>query len=182
MIDSLQIAITSTLFIEHYRSLSTISGEPRLLAELRRVLERKELRAVIHDAYQGRVPPRIKLFLFKERVRFVKAAVRGVLLKAKTTAVGRMPRALLKTIGVMEVSRPATPQRKQELKLERDPADFGPVAVLSVEPPIFLTGIAFQSMIGIASAFGKAYGKQTCGFPDLSVLDHRRYSSRRASD
>ena len=166
-----------TLFIEHYRSLSTISGEPRLLAELRRVLERKELRAVIHDAYQGRVPPRIKLFLFKERVRFVKAAVRGVLLKAKTTAVGRMPRALLKTIGVMEVSRPATPQRKQELKLERDPADFGPVAVLSVEPPIFLTGIAFQSMIGIASAFGKAYANRPAAFliyPCWTIEDTRR--------
>jgi glycosyltransferase involved in cell wall biosynthesis len=152
------------LFIEHYRSLSKISGESRLFAELRRVLGREELRTVVHAAHHGRVPRRIRVALLKERVRFIKGAARRVLRKAEKTAARALPPALLETIRVAPATRPITQKRDEKPKPERDPADVGPVAVLSVEPPIFLTGMAFNSMLGIAPAFGRAYGRRPAAF------------------
>jgi len=172
------------LFSDYYRSLSAISGESRLYAELRRVLSLKELQTVIRAAYHGRVPPTLKLRSLKERLRFIKkplsfieAAGRAVVLKVKTTSARTMPPALLRTVRAMRVAGSAPPKQKREPKPERSPANFGPVAVLSVEPPIFLTGMAFRSMIGIAPAFGKAYGKRPAAFliyPCWTIEDPHR--------
>jgi uncharacterized protein (TIGR01627 family) len=40
----------------------------------------------------------------------------------------------------------------------------GPVAVLSRDPPVFKTGIAFDEYLGIAAAFGRRYGNIPAGF------------------
>jgi glycosyltransferase involved in cell wall biosynthesis len=165
------------LFIEHYRSLSAVSGESRLFAELCRVLRREDLRTVIHAAYQGRVPPGMRLALRRERVNAIRGAARRVLRKAGKTAARALPPTLRKTIEVAKASPRAGRKRRGLPQPEREPADFGPVAVLSVEPPIFLTGMAFKSMLGIAPAFGSAYGRRPAAFlvyPCWSIEDPYR--------
>ena len=57
------------------------------------------------------------------------------------------------------------------------PIQFGPVRVLSVEPPVFLSGIPYNEYLGIARAFGQRYGNRECGFiifPTWSIEDQPR--------
>lgn len=44
------------------------------------------------------------------------------------------------------------------------PIDFGPVRVLSVEPPIFLSGIPYDEYVGFAGPFARHYGNVDAGF------------------
>jgi uncharacterized protein (TIGR01627 family) len=53
-------------------------------------------------------------------------------------------------------------QRPAELRGR--PIGFGPVRVLSVEPPVFLCGIPYDQFQGFAPAFGKRYGQRPAGF------------------
>ena len=40
-------------------------------------------------------------------------------------------------------------------ELRGAPISFGPVRVLSYDPPVFLSGIPYDEFLGIARAFGK---------------------------
>jgi len=42
--------------------------------------------------------------------------------------------------------------------------NFGPLAILSMAPPIFMTGMAFDSWTGIAGAFGRRFGNIPAAF------------------
>ena len=44
------------------------------------------------------------------------------------------------------------------------PKGTGPVAVLSYDPPVFKTGIAYDEFLGIAPSFGEKYGDVPAGF------------------
>jgi uncharacterized protein (TIGR01627 family) len=48
----------------------------------------------------------------------------------------------------------------------RKPAssNYGPVAVISTDPPIIMTGIAYDEWIGIAGAYGQRFGNTASGF------------------
>ena len=57
---------------------------------------------------------------------------------------------------------------------EEQPKGTGPVAVLSYDPPIFNTGIAYDEFLGIAPSFGERYGDVAAGFliyPTWSIED-----------
>ena len=45
-----------------------------------------------------------------------------------------------------------------------DRLGYGPASLLSVDPPMFLTGMAFKEYVGIAGAFGRRYGDVPAGF------------------
>ncbi len=47
---------------------------------------------------------------------------------------------------------------------EDQPKGTGPVAVLSCDPPVFNTGIAYDEFLGIAPSFGERYGDVAAGF------------------
>ena len=73
------------------------------------------------------------------------------------------------------VSRPplTASQREQREALR----DFGPVAVLSHDPPVFKSGIAYDEFLGIAPAFGERYGDVAAGFiiyPTWSIESSER--------
>ena len=42
--------------------------------------------------------------------------------------------------------------------------NFGPVAIISMSPPIIMTGMAFENWIGIAGAFGRRFGNRPAAF------------------
>ena len=41
---------------------------------------------------------------------------------------------------------------------------YGPGSLISVDPPIFLSGLAFKEYVGIAGAFGRRFGNRPAGF------------------
>ena len=50
--------------------------------------------------------------------------------------------------------------------------NYGPIAVISADPPIILTGIAYDEWIGIAGAYGQRFGNTSTGFliyPTLTI-------------
>ena len=42
--------------------------------------------------------------------------------------------------------------------------NFGPVAIMSMAPPIIMTGMAYENWIGIAGAFGRRFGNRPAAF------------------
>jgi glycosyltransferase involved in cell wall biosynthesis len=60
------------------------------------------------------------------------------------------------------------------------PHDYGPVGLISQDPPIFMTGIAFDELIGIAGAFGRRFGDIPAGFliyPTWSIEEAGRVAA-----
>lgn len=59
----------------------------------------------------------------------------------------------------------AAPFERQRLpELRGRPIDFGPVTLLSEEPPIFLSGMPYDEFLGIAPSFARRYGNAKAGF------------------
>jgi glycosyltransferase involved in cell wall biosynthesis len=62
------------------------------------------------------------------------------------------------------------PVRTTPWEAQRPPAlrgqtiDFGPVRVLSAEPPVFLSGIPYDQCLGFAPSFARRYGNRAAGF------------------
>ena len=113
-------------------------------------------------------------FALRVTIADLKAVARSAVQKAKKIAVSKLPPALVKKIAAAK----RTPAHKgKEPGPEYNPKDFGPVALLSRDPPIFLTGMAFQSMLGIAPAFGRSYGPRPAAFliyPCWTIEDPHR--------
>ena len=171
------------LFIHDYEILRQAFGEADLIANLRRILVSKDLRAVIREAHGGRIPPRLRLALLRKGGKPVRAAiekaVKRAVKKTKKIVAGKPPTARKQKKRHLPiedlpaefeptatVKKPVTaPRRKeQDPATEETPVEFGPVAILSYDPPIFLTGIAFEEFTGIAPAFGRTYGSLPAAF------------------
>ena len=139
---------TLKILIDNYASLRELFGEARLLAELRRILVPTAFRAVIRGAHDGRLLHRMRLRLLRDKS------------KSARSGAAKLLRGLNE--------RTARKALKAHASKRRTPADvsaeFGPVSVLSCDPPIFMTGIAFREMIGIAPAFARKYGAQPAAF------------------
>ena len=69
-------------------------------------------------------------------------------------------RSLKRTVGRRGGKKTKTPGAKRGV---RSP-EIGPVPVLSVRPPILMSGIAYDQFLGIAPAFGERYGDVAAGF------------------
>lgn len=164
---------TRKLFVDNYASLARVFGERNVLAGLRRTLTLKQCRAVIREAHGGRIPPRLRLALMLERGKSARAAARKAVRKVSKIVARRVPWA-------KSVARkmPLALARKKPLPRPEDNAvEFGPVAALCFDPPIFMTGMAFQEMIGIAPAFGRTYGSRPAAFlvyPCWTIEDRHR--------
>ena len=145
------------LFAENYARLTQLFGEEDLLSGLRLTLDLNECRIVIREAHGGRIPPRLRLALMKERGKSARNVARGTARKVAKIATKKLQAAVKKIAG----AKLAAPEESEP---EYNPAEFGPVAVLSCDPPIFLTGMAFKSKIGVAPAFGRSYGYRPAAF------------------
>lgn len=69
-------------------------------------------------------------------------------------------------------------------ELRGRPIEFGPVRILSTDPPIFLSGIPYDEFLGVARAFGERYGNVRAGFivyPTWSIEDRRKAMAIRQS-
>ena len=153
---------TRKLLVDKYAALRAISGESRMLSSLGR-LGNRNLRSVIREAHGGSIPAHLKRSLLKDRSVSARSAVRKIVRKLKKIAEEKAPLALMR--------------KGPYPGMSDSPQQFGPVAALSFDPPIFLTGMAFQNMIGIATAFGKRYGSVPAAFliyPCWSIEDQLR--------
>jgi glycosyltransferase involved in cell wall biosynthesis len=80
------------------------------------------------------------------------------------------------TPGQGNAAQPAGAPRDAKPITPSMPIDFGPVRLLSVAPPVFLSGIPYDEYLGIANAFAQRYGNMRCGFiifPTWSIDDPR---------
>ena len=55
-------------------------------------------------------------------------------------------------------------ERQRLPELRGGAIQFGPVKLLSTDPPIFLSGIAYDEFLGVARSFGQRYGNVKAGF------------------
>jgi uncharacterized protein (TIGR01627 family) len=64
----------------------------------------------------------------------------------------------------MAGGRPPPPEFARLPDLGLKPIKFGPVRILAAEPPVFLTGTAYDEYLGLAPAFGRRYGNTPAAF------------------
>jgi glycosyltransferase involved in cell wall biosynthesis len=87
--------------------------------------------------------------------------------RSKAGGIAKRIRAVVeRTVGLRRqpCSQPQPWKRVYTLPETGDPANYGPVAVISLDPPILKTGIAFAEWLGIAGAFGRRFGDWPAGF------------------
>ena len=136
--DSLQ------LFVDYYDLLHEVFGEAELLGYLRQHFNSKDLRFVLRRAHGGWIPPRLQLSVLREEA-------------------GSLFNGILRKDPAAPVKKRKLTQKKGGSTAEQTPG-VGPVAVLSNDPPIFMTGIVFDEVLGIAPAFGRAFGSLSAAF------------------
>ena len=90
-----------------------------------------------------------------------KLAARSAVQRFKKAVASKLPSALVERIAAAR-RVPAPKPKKSEP--EYNPEEFGPAALLSCDPPIFVTGMAFESKLGMAPAFGRSYGYRPAAF------------------
>jgi len=116
------------LFIHSYEILCQVFGEADLIANLRRILIPRDLRAVIREAHGGRIPPRLRLELLREEGKPVRAAVEKALMRA----VKKTKKAVKNTKKIVAGKRPtARKQKKRHLAPEDSPVEFEPAAAVA---------------------------------------------------
>ena len=74
--------------------------------------------------------------------------------------------------------KPKSKQNDRAPPVEEVATEFGPAAILSFDPPIFYSGIAFEENIGIAPAFAKIYGDLPAAFSSTRVGQSTRTIGR----
>jgi len=135
----------ATPYSANYANLKQVFGEDDLLAHLKRRLSPEGLRTVLRDAYGGTITPRLRLGLALEDM---KSALKRLF--HKTSVAPRRKRKREQKIAAPRIEEPSQ--------------EFGPAAIFSFDPPIFLSGIAFKKYVGIATEFGKRYGSLPAAF------------------
>jgi uncharacterized protein (TIGR01627 family) len=127
--------------VDNFASFVEIFGERGLCKGLIPRMSSKHFRAALSDAHGGRIPFRFGIVILRA------SAKRRFARPPKKAKALRLP--------------PTTAGGKEPLELQHD---FGPIAVLSHDPPFFKTGIAYDELVGIASAVGQRYGDIPAGF------------------
>ena len=95
-------------------------------------------RIYYRDGRTSRIPARLGISLMGERGKF---AARSAVQRVKKAVVGKLPSALVERIAAAR-RVPAPKPKKSEPA--HNPKEFGPAALLSRDPPIFVTGMALS--------------------------------------
>jgi uncharacterized protein (TIGR01627 family) len=147
-------------FSDNYERLKRAFGEKVLLGRLTERLRLKALLTVLRAASDPGIPLRLRSRLLIEHAKSTLRAVvpprfrpRRLIRHAKSTLRGSVPK------WKSELMQP-----DQAPAVEEKSTAFGPAAILSFDPPILYSGIAFEEYIGIASTFGKQYGSLPAAF------------------
>jgi uncharacterized protein (TIGR01627 family) len=157
-----------TAFAENLPSLIAIFGEKATYAELFRRYRSRPLKALIRQAHDGRIPLRLSLAILAASARRRMKAMRNGVPPNGPTGTPAPGRNIL---------QPVEPRARL---LDGDRTGFGPAAILSHSPPVFMTGIAFGELLGIAPAFARRYGNIPAGFliyPTWTIEDAHRIAT-----
>lgn len=151
-------------FARNLPQLIEVFGEKATYAELLRRYRSRPFRALMRKAHDGRVPLRLSWALLAASARRrLKRRRNGE--RARTAAP------------VRDILRPVeSPARL----LDGNRTGFGPAAILSRSPPVLMTGIAFDELLGIAPAFGRRYGNIPAGFliyPTWTIENEQRIAT-----
>ncbi len=155
---------TRQLFIDNYATLRDVFGEADLIDSLHKRLHADDARAVVRGANGGRLPARLALNFLRDDAR----SVLDGLFRRKPVSAAKNPKPAK--------GKAKAKHRRAAAASEDAPVEFGPVAALSTDPPIFLCGIAYDELLGIAPAFGRAFGSQPAAFliyPCWTIEDPR---------
>ena len=150
---------------DNFPDLSRTFGEKTLCDELLRRVRSKPLRAVLRNAHGGRVPFRLGVTAFRQAWKRAAAQRRERRNQEKPIAAQAQLAAFVQT--QRDAPKPVLREReriKSSSEGRGGPRGFGPVAFLSRDPPVFMTGIAYDGFLGIAPAFGDRYGDVDAGF------------------
>ena len=170
-----------TTLSNNYETLRDIFGEADADHALRSRLTSSDFYVVIRRGHGGTLPSWSILMHPESPVRLqfdhagrvlrryretpVKAAPRAFALDVKNT-LGRLGRSTPQgregpspTAAPLAPAAPATPTVGYGERL-----NYGPAALISADPPVFLSGIAFEEHIGIARAFGRRFGDVPAAF------------------
>ncbi len=141
---------------ENFSGLAPAFGTKRLCTELSVRMRPRLLHAALRGAHGGRIP----------------LGLRRIILRIS------LSRRVSKWRGKRQKGEYVLPQMAALHHGSDDQrSDFGPVAALSRDPPVFMSGIAFDEFLGIALAFGRRYGDIPAGFiiyPTWSIEDRAR--------
>lgn len=76
----------------------------------------------------------------------------------------RIKAGVRRPLGNLFLSSAARFERRRLPELRGKPIPFGPVRILSVDPPVFLTGTSYDEFLGVAPSFARRYGNVPAAF------------------
>jgi uncharacterized protein (TIGR01627 family) len=166
---------------DNYKSLRETFGEAEVEHALRSRLTSPDFYAVIRRGHGGTLPSWSLLMHQESPVRLQFDRAGRILRRYGETPVKAAPRVFAldvkNSLGRLRQSSPPEsdrPSRSAPPPAPTAPAtptvgygerlNYGPAALISADPPVFLSGIAFEEHIGIARAFGRRFGDVPAAF------------------
>ncbi|MGE0846589.1 MAG: glycosyltransferase [Flavobacteriaceae bacterium] len=148
-------------FSEHFETLVSVFGEKVAIIRLAERLRRRHLEALLREKSNGRIPPRQRIRAYRTYARLAwrRRAAAGKTLSRELSGIASKARA---SLGKAFAKRRKTGGGAPPVEEVR--TGFGPAVILSADPPILYSGIAFEEYAGIAPAFGRRYGDVPAGF------------------
>ncbi|MGO9029423.1 MAG: glycosyltransferase [Acidimicrobiales bacterium] len=165
-----------TVLSDHYQTLTQVFGEIEVHNELGARLTPQDLYGVLRRGQGGRLPSIALLRHEASPARHNAERAVRVLRRYGDTPIRRAPRIvardvrnnLFRTRQVPPPPPPAAPATTTSTDTATiayaDRLGYGPGSLLSVDPPIFFSGMAFKEHVGIAGAFGRRYGNIPAAF------------------
>jgi uncharacterized protein (TIGR01627 family) len=159
-----------------YRALVDVLGESTVQDEFRWRLTPADFYRVLRRAQGGAFP---SLALLRHEESPVGAQIERsarVLRRYRQTPIKMAPRALVRDVKnnlrpsgqSLPLQPPVSPTEAAPTSTPAigygDRVGYGPCSVISVDPPVLLSGIAFTEYVGIAGAFGRRFGNRPAAF------------------
>jgi len=171
-----------TVLADHYQGLREIFGESDVEHELRARLASPDFYGVLRRGHRGPLPSWALLTHEESPVRLRVDRATRVLKRYGETPMKAAPRTfardfrnnLVRQREAPPLQSPAAPPSATPPRSATPPPtptigygerlNYGPVSLISVDPPILLSGIAFEEHVGIAGAFGRRFGNLPAAF------------------
>ena len=143
------------VLVDNFAALSQIFGEKGLRNALMPRMQLSGLNAMLRNAHGGRIPFELRMTILQEHARRRMGSAKRKIVSAARRMTRSREKAKVPWLRLTTEGASKPPELRR---------DFGPVAVLSHDPPVFKTGIAQDEFLGIARAFGERYGDVAAGF------------------
>lgn len=164
----------------NYQTLREVFGQRDLHDQFRARLTPQDFYSVVRLGQGGRLPSLALLRHEASPTRIRAERVVRIARRYGETPMAKTPRILVRDVrnnllgakqapppppGAVPVATPTAVDPPVGLSMAYgDRLGYGPCSILSVDPPIFFSGIAFKEFVGIAGAFGRRFGNLPAAF------------------